>query len=411
MNYLCNIIVCLLTAPALTDRTHSNHSIKRSGACLSVALKKKVVSEVVKVARGKGKAVHKMAYFGEISVGTPPQMFSVVYDTGSGNLLIPGSHCQDPACKSHRTYSKESSSTAKDVNCDGSEVIDQSSDELTITFGTGHITGKCIQDKICIGDLCAEGSFVASTKESSSPFASFAFDGVLGLALDSMSQGPDYSMLSRMDREQLLAEPIFSVFLSDSDAEPSEITFGQVKDDHMASELFWVPVTRSTGYWEVQIEDITLNHKPQQLCVDCHVAVDTGTSQLAGPSDIINALQELLDVSQDCSNYNHLPSLGFVIGSHILDLEPKDYVDKSSVCEVSLMALDVPPPKGPLFVFGIPFLQKFFTVYDHENSRVGFAVAKHMGQKPPVLMTMHESDDRAVTHHEHRRGAHRLHQK
>jgi len=44
------------------------------------------------------------------------------------------------------------------------------------------------------------------------------------------------------------------------------------------------------------------------------------------------------------------------------------------------MPLDVPPPQGPLFVFGIPFLQKFFTVYDEGAHRIGFAVAKHSNQ-------------------------------
>jgi len=42
------------------------------------------------------------------------------------------------------------------------------------------------------------------------------------------------------------------------------------------------------------------------------------------------------------------------------------------------MDLDVPPPMGPLFIFGIPFLQKFFTVYDHSSKQVGFALAKHI---------------------------------
>merc|ERR1712070_561831 len=137
------------------------------------------------------------------------------------------------------------------------------------------------------------------------------------------------------------------------------------------------------------IQDITLNDKPQQLCEDCYVAVDTGTSQLAGPSDIVGKLQDKLNAAEDCSNYKHLPQLGFVIGKHILNLEPKDYIDMAgSNCQVSLMALDVPPPKGPLFVFGIPFLQKFFTVYDHANNRVGFSIAKHEGQEPAVLMTV-----------------------
>jgi len=366
----------------------------RTGASMSVALTKRVATQAVQTSKGKSKAVHKMAYFGEISVGSPAQKFSVVYDTGSGNLLIPGEGCHDPACMSHARFAQERSSTAEEVNCDASEVVNgQSSDELTITFGTGHMTGKCLKDNICINNLCATGNFVSSIEESSSPFASFSFDGVLGLALDSMAQSPDFSLVSRMVRDELLAEPVFSVFLSDSDAEVSEVTFGQVKREHMASEMFWVPVTRSSGYWEVQIEDIAINDKPQQICENCYVAVDTGTSQLAGPSDIVGKLKDTLNVAEDCSNLKELPKLGFVIGSHILNLEPKDYVDVASMnCQVSLMALDVPPPKGPLFVFGIPFLQKFFTVYDHAQSRVGFAVAKHAGEEPAILMTVDQHE-------------------
>jgi len=404
---LRGIFLCLVSALCLADRLEGSH--RRSGASMSVALKRRVSTEVVQAAggKGKGKAVHKMAYFGEISVGTPAQKFSVVYDTGSGNLLIPGESCPDSACRSHARFSQDKSSTVKEMNCDGSPVHGKSSDELTITFGTGHMTGKCMNDEICIGELCARGNFVSSTEESASPFASFSFDGVLGLALDSMAQSPDFSLVSRLVRSNLLAEPVFSVFLSDSDMETSEVTFGQVKSEHKASELFWVPVTRSTGYWEVQIEDIALDSKPQQLCKDCHVAVDTGTSQLAGPSDIISQLEEKLDVEQGCANYDALPKLGFIIGEHILNLDPKDYVDKSnSACSVSLMSLDVPPPKGPLFVFGIPFLQKFFTVYDHANSRVGFAIAKHAGQKPASLMTVGQHEARhggSTKHHRSRR--------
>merc|ERR1719160_2218225 len=157
----------------------------------------------------------------------------------------------------------------------------------------------------------------------------------------------------------------------------------------MASDMFWQPVSRDTGYWQVEIADITINNRKQTLCAGCQVAVDTGTSQLAGPTDVINDLSNRLDVKKDCSNYGQLPDLGFVMGEHILNLKPQDYVDKGQDgCEVSLMPLDVPPPNGPLFIFGDPFLRKYYTAYDRGTNKVGFATAKHFDQPPDDSLLM-----------------------
>merc|ERR1719471_2715158 len=134
----------------------------------------------------------------------------------------------------------------------------------------------------------------------------------------------------------------------------------------MASDIFWVPTSGNHGYWEVKIEDIMIDDKRLHLCEDCRVAVDTGTSQLAGPSKLIAHLGKLLDVRNDCSNVHQLPTLGFIIGGRVLTLSPSDYVEVGGdFCEVGLMSLDVPPPKGPLFIFGIPFLQRYYSVYDY----------------------------------------------
>jgi len=380
----------------------SEHSKSSSGTSMSVALKRRVVAEVVQLASGKSTAVHKMAYFGEISVGTPVQKFTVVYDTGSGNLLIPSDGCQDVACKTHARFMPDQSSTIKQVNCDGSEVNGLSNDELRINFGTGHMTGKCMHDNICMGELCSSGNFISAVEESEFPFAAFSFDGVLGLSRDTLAHTPDYSLISRLVRSHSLAEPLFSVFLSDSQAEASEISFGEIKTDHMASELFWMPVSRSSGYWEVQIEDIAIDSKRQQLCEGCHVVVDTGSSQLSGPTDVIHKLQELLNVNEDCTNYGELGKLGFIMGTHILNLEAEDYVTSDgSSCTVGMTPLNIPPPKGPLFVFGIPFLQKFFTVYDDAKDRIGFAVAKHAGHEPASLMMVNEHETNLGTGYEH----------
>merc|ERR1719174_329232 len=128
----------------------------------------------------------------------------------------------------------------REVYCDGTpyeENQEPPHDEVTITFGTGEIWGRCLQDNICIGTVCDRGSFIAATYESRNPFKWFAFDGVLGLALPSMSQGPDFNLMSRLKEGRVLRSALFSVFLSDFDSERSEVTFGEVKDHHLASDL------------------------------------------------------------------------------------------------------------------------------------------------------------------------------
>jgi len=325
-------------------------------------------------------------YYGQVSVGSPPQSFLVVFDTGSGNLLLPSKECEDEACSSHKRFDAGLSATSLQVAYadQPSQAVGQdgSRDVVTITFGTGEMSGVYVRDNICLGggNVCCQAHFVAATEESDEPFSLVPFDGILGLSLPQMAEGPAFSVFDRLVESGRLKDGVFGVFFG-NEGEDSEITFGQYRRDILETELFWAPVN-SPGYWQVTMEDITLDNKKQDLCSDgaqkCQVAVDTGTSLLAGPSEVVQDLVEKLQVADDCSNIQNLPDLGFIVGEHTLNLKPEDYVAQTGDhCSLGLMSLDIPPPKGPLFIFGDPFLRKYYTVYDRKNMRVGFALAKH----------------------------------
>jgi len=322
--------------------------------------------------------IHKTAYWGSVSLGSPPQNFKVIFDTGSGNLIVPDSKCDVAGCKPHHKYQSKSSTTSMVVQNEKGE------GNAEISFGTGQISGDFYRDRMCIGtSLCIDSSFIAADRESTSPFAEIPFDGIMGLGFKDLSMGQGFNIIDDLFAKGQLPEGQISFYLTDGG--DSEVTFGGYKPEYLASDIVWAPV-RKESYWQVSIDDITFDNQPKGLCADgCEVAVDTGTSMLAGPSDLVDKLSSMVGAKDDCSNFNSLPKLGFQIGDKVLNLKPDDYMDSSgSECSFSLMSLDVPPPKGPLFIFGDPFLRRFVTIFDRTGPRVGFAVAKHSDDNTPA---------------------------
>lgn len=48
---------------------------------------------------------------------------------------------------------------------------------------------------------------------------------------------------------------------------------------------------------------------------------------------------------------------------------------------MSIQALDVEPPKGPVFILGTTFLKKFLAVFDFENDRIGLGLINKSNKK------------------------------
>jgi saccharopepsin len=248
----------------------------------------------------------RTTYWGVIDVGSPvPQQFRVVFDTGSGQVVVPASTCESDACLVHKRFNMSASQTSVPINADGFPVPDgELCDEVDISFGTGQVTGQFARDRVCVGSpplaggemqtaaqnkqLCLEMNVVMAVKMSSQPFQSFNFDGIMGLGLKNLAISDEFSFFDRVAESGRARSSHFGVFLTEGEVEgeESEIAIGGYNAQRVLHPLAWSKVAMADyGYWQVKIKALRIDGKEIDVCKDgtCRGIVDTGTSHLGIP--------------------------------------------------------------------------------------------------------------------------------
>ena len=111
-----------------------------------------------------------------------------------------------------------------------------------------------------------------------------------------------------------------------------------------------------------------------------YAVIDSGTSIIVGPEDLIDKLTEGIHVHIMCRDIELLPNITFTIDGIDYVLTYQDYVvqvtsEGITECINGIMGSYFPPGFN-YFILGDVFMRKYYTYFDKNNNRVGFALAK-----------------------------------
>ncbi|XP_044122279.1 renin [Neovison vison] len=319
-------------------------------------------------------------YYGEIGIGTPPQTFKVIFDTGSANLWVPSTKCSPlyTACEIHSLYdSSESSSYMENGTA------------FTIHYGSGKVKGFLSQDMVTVGGITVTQTFGEVTELPLIPFMLAKFDGVLGMGFPAQAVGGVTPVFDHILSQGVLKEDVFSVYYSrDSHLLGGELVLGGSDPQYYQGNFHYVSVSQ-TGSWQIKMKGVSVRSATVVCEEGCMVVVDTGASYISGPTSSLRLLMDTLGAKElstneyvvNCNQVPTLPDISFHLGGRAYTLTSSDYVLQDSygnddLCTLALHGLDVPPPTGPVWVLGASFIRKFYTEFDRHNNRIGFALAR-----------------------------------
>ncbi|CAM4613336.1 unnamed protein product [Lepidochelys kempii] len=277
-------------------------------------------------------------YFGEISIGTPPQNFLVLFDTGSSNLWVPSTYCQSQTCTNHARFNPSQSPTFPDIGV-----------TYTLDYGFGDLTVVLGYNTVTIQNITIEHQeFGLSQDEPSSPFYYTYFDGILGMAYPPVTIPGYNTLMQEMLQQGQLTEPTFSFYFS---RQPTydyggEVILGGIDIQLFSGQITWVPVTQEV-YWKIGIEEFAIGQQATGWCSQgCQGIVDTGTFLLTIQEQYMGDFLEAVGAQESNgeggymasgSNVQNVPTTTFIINGSQFPLPPSVYVlNNNGYCRVAV---------------------------------------------------------------------------
>ncbi|XP_060031730.1 LOW QUALITY PROTEIN: pepsin F-like [Erinaceus europaeus] len=343
-----------------------------------------------------------MIYVGTIGIGTPPQNFSVAFDTGSTDLWVPSIYCPSPACGECAPWRRST------IDPRLSSSFRNSSRPMNVVYGSGRMSG------IIWNLIAVSQGFGLSMVEPGYEFVLTSFDGILGLPYPGLGTKGITPFFDTLWEQNLISENVFAFYLSREMKEGSTVMLGGVDHSYYTGELHWIPVTRTTRrqFWQITVDSISMNGKVVAYHGGCQAILDTGMSLLLGPQRDIRNIHSILQAQQTfahrvtipCDNKNTMPDLVFTINRVNYSVSASAYLrqdtnyyyyyyysiaipeievgradgmrgNRWNSCISNLDWMELAWYQKEPWTRGDVFLRLYFSVFDRGNNRVGLATA------------------------------------
>lgn len=327
-----------------------------------------------------------LQYYGNMTVGG--QHLQVVMDTGSVDFVVLSKKCTQ-WCGDRVHFDAGESTTFLDGNL-----------SLVLSYGSGTLLGREAYDTVGLGPLEADFTPFWEVYDASMPLLMRSgFEAIIGLGpMDIgsavMAPGSPGNDLSFAVLFKKLGVENYSICLGAGPQADGYLTWN---DQHVQDypELFArldVPV--ETGYWMVKMTDFRLGNVLIACETGCGAVLDSGTSLIAAPFEPFSELNSRAeDLITDCSNIAGLPDLHFKLDGVPFSLSPDSYIGKvhgktskdvsghfrksaneSRSCQAALMHVSMDSAMGSVWILGMPFFRKYYSVFSQPTATSGSAI-------------------------------------
>lgn len=335
-------------------------------------------------------------YAGTLSIGTPPQQFLTIVDTGSSDLWVLEAGCAQ--CDGMTAFDDKQSSSFVNTGS-----------PFKVSYGSGDASGTVVTDTVSMDSFTVQQQGFALVNSSTASLISPPSSGVMGLAwqkISSTKQTPWWQTLA----STTWADPEFGVYMARYRNQPGaqsvesnggEITFGGVNNSYFTGQINYMPIADSNlDYWRLPIASIWVGNKDAGYKSQSpNAAIDTGTTLIGGPSNAIAAIYAQIPNSSPMSEasgmlgYYQYPcsqkiNLKMGFGNQVWTMSDDDFnFSRTSdstpdMCIGSFFAVDM--SKNPLvsWIVGASFLKNVYSVYRYDPPAIGFGALTKGGAAP-----------------------------